>query len=85
MATRPYYSSAPADDAYAVTPADETDLTKGPGGWPVLSIGTAGDIAVVTAAGSSRTLTVGAGVYPVRVSRVLATGTTATGITALLL
>lgn len=85
MATRPYYSSAPADDCYEITPNDSTDLTKGPGGWPVLNIGVAGDIAIVTAAGNSRTVTVVAGVFPVRVQRVLSTGTTATDIVALLL
>lgn len=85
MPTRPYYSSAPADDCIPVTPHDSNELTKGPGGWPVLSIGTAGDIVVVTAAGTERTVTVPTGVFPVRVKIVKATGTTADGITALLL
>ncbi len=69
-----------ADDANMVTPSDTTDLTVTP---YALFIGGGGTLACVTRAGNSRTLTVSAGLLPLRVRRILATGTTATSIMAL--
>lgn len=73
---------SPAEHGAAVTPNDSTDLaTTARALW----IGGAGNVAVTTAGGSSITLTGAAAgtIIPVRVSRVLSTGTTATAIVAL--
>ncbi len=72
-------------DAQAVTPNDGADL---PGGkCRALLVSVAGALKVTTAAGTTITLTatqVPAGVvFPLRCSRVFATGTGATGIVAL--
>lgn len=83
MATRPYYSSAPGDDSAAVTPSDSADLPMKNGVWPVLYITAAGDVAHITAAGTTHTLALPAGLWLVRTRRVLSTGTTATGIIAI--
>lgn len=73
----------PATKLRAVTPADDTDL---PGGTcRALFVGTSGDI-VLTAAEDEDPVTVPsvpAGILPVSVKRVLATGTTASDIVAL--
>ena len=74
-------SSDPARHIAAVTPADGTDL---PGGTTrSLLIGAAGNIKVTTAGGETVTVAVPAGYNPFAVTRVWATGTTATGIVAL--
>lgn len=66
----------------AVTPNDTNDLPLGV--CKALHIGAGGTIAVIAADDSSSvTLTVQEGVLPVRVKRVLATGTTASSIVAL--
>lgn len=73
---------SPSTDGFAVTPDDNTDvefITR------YLYIGGAGDVSLVTKGGSTLTfsgLTAGT-LLPVRVSRVMATGTTATNILAL--
>ena len=74
--------SSPADRLAAVTPNDAADL---PGGLcRALYTRTGGDIVVQDRLGTTITLSSGAGQYhPIRVARVLATGTTATGIVAL--
>ncbi len=66
----------------AVVPNDDADL---PGGIArCLHVGGAGAVAVRDAAGNVATLTSGPGQYhPLCVARVLATGTTASGIVAL--
>jgi hypothetical protein len=71
----------PASNAAAVTPNDSTDLTYTS---RALFVGGAGNVAVIMAGGQTVTFTgVTAGaLLPVRVSRVLSTGTTATTITA---
>ncbi|MEK1908183.1 MAG: hypothetical protein AAAB13_20615 [Pseudomonas sp.] len=71
----------PASNAAAVTPNDSTDL---PYTSRALFIGGAGNVAVIMAGGQTVTFTgVTAGaLLPIRVSRVLSTGTTATTITA---
>lgn len=67
-------------DAIAVTPADATDLA-----YPVrgLLVAVAGTIALVTPAGTALTITAPAGFVPIGAKRILATGTTATGIVGL--
>jgi hypothetical protein len=74
--------SGPAAHAFAVTPNDSTDLSET---TRALYVGTAGSVAAVMASGASVSFgTVASGtVLPVRVVRVLATGTTATAILAL--
>lgn len=70
-----------ADNAAPVTPSDSVDLDP----WPyALMIGGSGDLKVTTRGGGTVTLTaVPAGLLPLRVRRVWATGTTATDISAL--
>tara|TARA_R110002020_G_scaffold471284_1_gene698214 strand:- start:10625 stop:10954 length:330 start_codon:yes stop_codon:yes gene_type:complete len=69
---------APVSDHVAVTPSDATVLT----GVRGLKIGTGGTIAV-RVNGVDRTYTASDGEYlPLKAQRVLATGTTATDITA---
>lgn len=72
---------SPATHLQSVTPSDTDDLTRASRG---LNVETAGTIQVTTVAGAIGSVYVVAGVaFPIRVSRVWATGTTATGITAL--
>lgn len=75
------------DDIIDVTPSDSADLPDGPciGIWVT---GGDGNIAYVTKDGLSRTIPVKfsqtpSGIYPFRMRRIKATGTTATGIKAL--
>ncbi len=71
----------PANNAAVVTPSDGTDLATASRG---LLIGAAGDIAVDMVGGQTNVvMTVPAGPLPIRVKRIRATGTTATGIVAL--
>lgn len=74
--------TAPAEDAFAVTPNDGADLASVTRG---LWIGVAGDVSVVTLKGTTVTLkgAPSGSLIPVRVARVRATGTTATNIVAL--
>lgn len=68
----------PIQHALAVTPSDGTDL---PHVTRALYVGGAGDVAAVLKDGTSVTFVgMGAGWHPVRVARVLATGTTASDI-----
>ena len=72
--------SDPAKYGQAVTPSDSTTLTP----TRALYVGGTGDVAVVMADGVTLTFTaVPAGILPVQVVKVLATGTTATNIVAL--
>jgi hypothetical protein len=76
------YLSAPKGGAFAVTPDDDNDLAVGAS---ALYIGVGGDVAVITSLGNTVTF-VGVGdgaVLPVRVKRILDTGTTATSIVGL--
>lgn len=73
----------PATDALAVTPDDATDL-------PMIAIAlyieTGGAVVVDTVAGETRTISVADfSILPLGATRVRATGTTATGIHALVL
>lgn len=72
--------SSPAVNAVEVTPDDATDL---PVTTRAIWIGAAGDITVRMAEGAQVVLTGVSGMLPLRVDRVLSTGTTANGIVAL--
>jgi hypothetical protein len=73
---------SPATILVPVTPDDATDL---PMPSRALNVAQEGMVRVTTTGGSTATLYIGAGSgFPVRVTRVWATGTTATGITALI-
>jgi hypothetical protein len=72
----------PASNAAAVTPNDSTDLTYTS---RAIFVGGAGNIAVTMAGGQSVTFTgiIAGALLPIRVSRILSTGTTATNIMAI--
>jgi hypothetical protein len=74
--------STPARDGAAVTPSDSSDLSVVP---RAIYVGVAGSIAAIMAGGQSVTLqNVAAGsLLPIRVARISATGTTASGLVAL--
>ena len=75
-------STSPSHDMYPVTPSDGADL---PAVARSLSVAVGGTLKVNTLEGGAsnpRTVTVPAGVVPGVVTKVFATGTTATGITA---
>lgn len=76
-----YFSSGTSSDAKTVTPSDSANLTNG--ACRQLWIGTAGNVAVITLAGTTLTIKAPVGVLPLQVSRVLSTATTATDIVAL--
>ncbi len=72
----------PATGSIAVSPNNSTDLVKF---CRALYVGVTGDIAVMLTDGSTQLfLNVPVGILPVQCKRVLLTGTTATGIVALL-
>ena len=72
----------PATGVQPVTPSDTVDIPL----CRALSIATGGDIQIISVqdriAGSTSTVTLPAGLWPVQAHRVYATGTTATGISA---
>ncbi|MDJ1008325.1 MAG: hypothetical protein QNJ13_10925 [Paracoccaceae bacterium] len=72
---------SPALHVAEVTPDDAADLA-----WPsrALNVAQTGTVRVTTIGGETGTVYVAAGaLFPIRVSRIWATGTTATGIVAL--
>lgn len=74
--------TSPPARAFSITPDDGTDLALATRG---LMVGGTGSVALVTTAGDTATLT---GLQPgqqyaIRIRRVLATGTTATGLVGL--
>jgi hypothetical protein len=75
--------SSPICGGFDITPNDASDLSSV---TRAIIISTAGDVAVVLKNGDTLTLpALAAGViYPVRVSRILSTGTTATGLKGLI-
>ena len=75
--------SSPICGGFDIAPDDAADLVSL---TRAIVLGSAGDVAVVLKNGDAITLpALAAGViYPVRVARVLATGTTATGIKGLI-
>lgn len=74
---------SPAAGVVAITPSDTVNVFGG--NIRGFMVGVAGDVAVIMVDGSTLTLTgLTAGtIYPLQVSRFLATGTTATGIVGL--
>lgn len=87
MADNPFqtYSqsvTAPAVDAFPITPDDNNNLTQT---VRAIYVGNAGDVNLVTAGGSTVTFTglSGSTVLPVTTTRVRASGTTASGIIGL--
>ncbi len=75
--------SGPASDALPVTPNDVADLAHVAIG---LYVETGGTVSIVTVTGETRTIAVADfSILPIGVQRVRATGTTATGIHALVL
>lgn len=72
----------PARNAVAVTPSDSTDL---PNVSRAIIVGGSGNVSVnMSGSGSAVVIAMNAGsIYPIAASRVLLTGTTATGIVAL--
>jgi len=75
--------SGPATDIVPVTPDDSADL---PETAIALYVETGGTLSLVSVKGGSRTVTVGSNfILPVGVVRVHSTGTTATGIHAMVI
>ncbi len=74
--------TAPAGDAVAIIPHDGQDLTAP---TRAIYVGGAGTLRVHMASGASVDFDTvsGGAIYPLRVRRVLATGTSATGLVAL--
>jgi hypothetical protein len=73
-------SDLPATDFFPITPHDTNDL---PVTTRALIVSVGGTLKVNDEKGTTRALTVPAGVIPIRVSRVFSTDTAATGITGL--
>lgn len=74
-------NSGPADYGWSVTPSDTLDLIR-----PTRAIkaATSGTVAWQNMAGDAQASVIDAGeLLPIKARRILATGTTATGITAL--
>lgn len=74
--------TAPATRAETITPSDATDLARA---TRALYVGQSGAVRLRTTGGDEVTLAnlQGGVLYPVRAARVLATGTTATGLVGL--
>ncbi|MDX1781131.1 MAG: hypothetical protein R3256_07405 [Thalassovita sp.] len=73
---------SPASGVFSIPPDDLADL---PTATRALNVAQSGTVQVTTVDGSTATLYVVAGIaFPVRVQRVHATGTTATGIVGLI-
>lgn len=79
MADRLEGKNGPTDSGimFNFTPNDSADLPEVTRG---LIVGTGGDVRLTDPDGVTDTFALSAGVYPVRVKRVWATGTTATGL-----
>lgn len=72
---------SPASHLLAVTPSDGTDLTMTS---RAINVAQSGFVQVTTVSGSTAAVYVAAGItFPVRATRIWATGTTADGITIL--
>lgn len=64
-----------------ITPSDSADISETS---RAINVATSGALRVTTVGGTTATIHVAAGIaFPIRVSRIWATGTTATGIVAL--
>ncbi|PIY28392.1 MAG: hypothetical protein COZ09_10095 [Comamonadaceae bacterium CG_4_10_14_3_um_filter_60_42] len=74
-----------AKDIIPVTPANDADIAVNTVAVGIICKGNAGDVVIITASGNERTYPIASEeTLPVGVSRVKATGTTATGIWAFL-
>lgn len=88
MATNPFTGSGGnlsglARDIVPVTPSDSADIVEGAVALGITCKTAAGNVSIVTVEGNTRTYPIAVGeVLPVGISRVRATGTTATGIWA---
>ena len=71
---------SPASDAFVVTPSDTVDL---PAVTRAIYVGGQGDVHVIMHSGADVTLVGVSGMLPIRIKRVMATGTTATNIVGL--
>lgn len=71
--------SGPISNLANVVPNNSTDLSDV---TRAIYVGTGGDVTVVTDGGQTLTIALGAGWHPLRVTRIRANGTTATGIVA---
>ncbi len=72
---------SPASHVFAVTPSDTVDL---PVACRALNVASEGIVRVTTVGGDTASIAMAAGTpFPIRCTRVWATGTTATGIVAL--
>lgn len=79
MAVNPGTSSLGfTSEPFLITPADGVDLAMTTR-WVAVAVG--GTLTVRTRNGQAQTLTLPAGIFPMAVTQVQATGTTATGIT----
>lgn len=80
FAREPQRLESPGNNCAAVTPSDSTDLAIFARS---LWVDVTGNIKITTPGGSTETFNnVPVGIFPMRVARVWATGTTATGIKA---
>ena len=72
---------SPAIRAIDVTPSDTADLAEAS---RAINVATSGSVRITTTGGTTATIQVAAGIaFPVRATRIWATGTTATNIVAL--
>jgi len=72
-----------AADMIPITPNNDADIAAGTVALAIICKGAAGNVVVVTAKGNERTYPIAAGeTLPVGISRVKATGTTATTLWA---
>lgn len=70
-----------ARDILPITPSDISDIAPNTVAVGILCVGGSGNVSFVTAAGTTRTVPMVTGdILPVGASRVLETGTTATGL-----
>ncbi|WP_404404943.1 hypothetical protein [Pelagibacterium halotolerans] len=76
-------TNGPAGDIFSITPDDAADLTQTIRG---IYVGATGDLSVVAASGAQAVFVgvPGGTVLPVSVSRVMATGTTASNLVGLI-
>lgn len=81
FANRTRTPAAPAVAVYSITPDDENDL---PQATIALNVATPGTVRVTTVQGTTEDIAIQPGyAFPLRVTRVWLTGTTATGIRGL--
>jgi len=70
--------TAPADEIFDIAPNDATDL---PVATRALNVAQSGAVQLTTVSGATASVFVAAGIaFPVRATRIFATGTSATGI-----